>query len=67
MKWAKNSKEVWNNLYFSTRAKVLEYLFLKENAGNQYYDSYNSLNELSYFEWDKLPKNIKKEIENFDR
>jgi hypothetical protein len=25
----KNSKEVWNNLDFSTRAKVLEYLFLK--------------------------------------
>jgi hypothetical protein len=63
----KNSKEVWNNLDSSTRAKVLEYLFLKEKSGdNQYYDSYNSLNELSYNEWDKLPKNIKKEIENFD-
>ena len=62
----KNSKEVWNNLDSSTRAKVLEYLFLKEKSGNQYYDSYNSLNELSYSEWDKLPKNIKKEIENFD-
>jgi hypothetical protein len=64
----KNSKEVWNNLDSSTRAKVLEYLFLKEKSGdNQYYDSYNSLNELSYNEWDKLPKNIKKEIENFDK
>jgi hypothetical protein len=64
----KNSKEVWNNLDFSTRAKVLEYLFTKEKSGDkQYYDSYNSLNEVSYNEWDKLPKNIKKEIENFDK
>ena len=63
----KNSKEVWNDLDFSTRAKVLEYLFLKENnKANQYYDSYNSLNELSYYDWDKLPKNIKNEIENFE-
>lgn len=62
----KNSKEVWNNLDSSTKAKVLEYLFLKEKSGDkQYYDSYNYLNELSYSEWDKLPKNIKKEIENF--
>ena len=64
----KNSKEVWNNLDSSTKAKVLEYLFTKENTkGKQYYDSYNSLNELSNNEWDKLPKNIKKEIENFGK
>jgi hypothetical protein len=63
----KNSKEVWNSLDSSTKAKVLEYLFIKQKSGdNKYYDSYNSLNELSYSEWEKLPKNIKKEIENFD-
>jgi hypothetical protein len=62
----KNSKEIWNDLDSSTRAKVLEYLYLKGNSsGVQYYDSYNSLNEHSFSEWDKLPKNIKKEIENF--
>jgi hypothetical protein len=62
----KNSKEIWNNLDSSTKAKVLEHLFLKGNtSGVQYYDSYNSLNELSYSDWDKLPKNIKNEIDNF--
>jgi hypothetical protein len=62
----KNSKEIWNNLDSSTKAKVLEHLFIKDNtSGVQYYDSYNSLNELSYSEWDKLPKNIKNEIDNF--
>jgi hypothetical protein len=62
----KNSKEIWNSLDSSTKAKVLEHLFIKGNtSGVQYYDSYNSLNELSYSEWDKLPKNIKNEIDNF--
>ena len=60
-------EKFWDNLDFTTRAKVLQHLYIREDGDNaQIYEYYNSINKLSYSDWDKLPKNIKSAIEKHE-
>ena len=69
MQYAKGGEtsKFWDNLDFTTRAKVLQHLYIREDGDNaQIYEYYNSINKLSYSDWDKLPKNIKSAIEKHE-
>ena len=45
----------------------MQHLYIREDGDNaQIYEYYNSINKLSYSDWDKLPKNIKSAIEKHE-